>query len=79
MARVLVTDSTFDRLDVEEPILRAAAATLDAGQCRSESDLIAAVSGADAVLTQFAPVTARVIAAIDRRRPRDRPLRDRRR
>jgi D-3-phosphoglycerate dehydrogenase len=68
MSKVLVTDFTFDRLDVEEAILRPLGAEIDARQCRTEADLLDAVAEADYVLTQFAPVTARVIAAMPRAR-----------
>jgi D-3-phosphoglycerate dehydrogenase len=68
MPKVLVTDSTFDCLDIEEAILRPLGATIDGRHCRGEADLLAAVAGADYVLTQFAPLTARVIAAMDRAR-----------
>jgi D-3-phosphoglycerate dehydrogenase len=66
MPTVLVTDFTFDRLDIEEAILGPLGAALDARQCRTEADLLGAVANADYVLTQFAPITARVIAAMTR-------------
>jgi D-3-phosphoglycerate dehydrogenase / 2-oxoglutarate reductase len=68
MPKVLVTDFTFDRLDIEEAILVPLGATIDGRHCRGEADLLSAVAGADYVLTQFAPLTARVIAAMDRAR-----------
>jgi D-3-phosphoglycerate dehydrogenase len=68
MPKILVTDFTFDRLDIEEAILGPLGATIDARQCRGEADLLPAVAGADYILTQFAPLTARVIAAMDRAR-----------
>lgn len=68
MPKVLVTDYTFDRLDVEEAILGPLGAVLDARQCRTEADLLGSVAGADYVLTQFAPLTAPVIAAMPRAR-----------
>ena len=68
MPKVLVTDFTFDRLDVEEAILEPLGASIDARQCRTEADLLDAVPEADYVLTQFAPLTARVIAAMPKAR-----------
>ncbi len=68
MPRVLVTDSTFEKLDVEEPILSAVGGSIDARQCRTEAELVEAVPGAEYILTQFAPINARVIAAMDRAR-----------
>src|SRR4051812_18720557 len=68
MPTVLVTDFTFDRLDIEEAILRPLGAIIDARQCRTEADLFGTVADADYVLTQFAPLTARVIAALPKAR-----------
>src|SRR4051794_16511491 len=68
MPTVLVTDHTFDPLDVEEAILRPLGCTLDARQCRTPAELVPAVRGADCVITQFAPLTAEVVAAMDRAR-----------
>lgn len=64
MKRVLVTDYTFPTLDIERAILEPLGHTVDARQCRTQEELIAAVAGADAVVTQFAPVTAAVVAAM---------------
>jgi D-3-phosphoglycerate dehydrogenase len=68
MPTVLVTDFTFDRLDIEEAILGPLGAAIDARQCRTEADLLEVVAEADYVLTQFAPITERVIAAMSRAR-----------
>ena len=66
MPTVLVTDYTFPDLDIERAALEASGYALEAHQCRTEDDLLAVVAAADAVLTQFVPVTARVIAAMAR-------------
>jgi D-3-phosphoglycerate dehydrogenase len=66
MPTVLVTDYTFDSLDVEEAILRPLGAEIDARKCRDEAKLADLVAETDYVLTQFAPVTAKVIAAMSR-------------
>jgi D-3-phosphoglycerate dehydrogenase len=68
MPTVAVTDFTFPSLQVEEAILRAAGASLIHGQCKTSDKLIALVADADAVITQFAPVMADVIAAMPRAR-----------
>jgi D-3-phosphoglycerate dehydrogenase len=68
MPTVLVTDHTFDPLDVEAAVLGPLGCTLDARQCRDPAALREAVRGADYVLTQFALVTADVVAAMDRAR-----------
>ncbi|MBI3863662.1 MAG: C-terminal binding protein [Planctomycetia bacterium] len=68
MPTVAVTDYTFPSLDIEEAILRPLGVELIQGQCKTAEALIPLVSRADAVLTQFAPVTAAVIAAMDKAR-----------
>lgn len=68
MPKVLVTDHTFESLDIEEAILHPLGAVIEARQCRAEADLLDAVSQANYVLTQFAPLTGRVIAAMPRAR-----------
>jgi D-3-phosphoglycerate dehydrogenase / 2-oxoglutarate reductase len=64
MPRVLVTDHTFDPLDIEQRILEPLGAVIDARQCQSAEQLLPLVADADAVLTQFSPVNAQVIAAM---------------
>jgi D-3-phosphoglycerate dehydrogenase len=66
MPKVLVTDHTFDPLDIEQQILEPLGAVLDARQCKTAEQLLAPVADADAVLTQFSPVNALVIAAMQR-------------
>src|SRR5262249_25916920 len=68
MPKVLVTDHTFDPLDIEQAILQPVEGILDAHQCKTPEQLLPLVADADAVLTQFAPVNARVIAAMKRAR-----------
>ena len=68
MATVAVTDFTFPSLDIEENILRTTGATLIAGECKTVETLVPVVSKADVVITQFAPVTAEVVAAMTRAR-----------
>lgn len=64
MARVVVTDYTFPSLLIEEEILLPQGFSLEGGQFRSVESLIPFVAGADAVITQFAPINADVIAAM---------------
>lgn len=66
MPKVLVTDHTFDPLDVEQRILEPLGAVLDARQCKTVEQLLPLVADADAVLTQFSPLRAPVIAAMNR-------------
>jgi D-3-phosphoglycerate dehydrogenase len=64
MPKVLVTDHTFDPLDIEQRILEPLGAVIDARQCKTAEQLVPLVADADAVLTQFSPVNAQVIAAM---------------
>jgi D-3-phosphoglycerate dehydrogenase len=62
--KVLVTDYTFPDLSVEEGILQPLGCTVAGHKCRDAAELANLAEDADCVLTQFAPVTARVIAAM---------------
>jgi D-3-phosphoglycerate dehydrogenase len=64
MPLVLVTDSTFEDLDIERGILEPLGCEIDSRQCRSTADLVEVVPSADYVITQFAPVGPAVIAAM---------------
>lgn len=64
--KILFTDYTFDRLDVEQAIIQAAGHVADIRQCKTAEQLITAVGDADAIITQFAPIDAQVIAAMKR-------------
>lgn len=64
MAKIVVTDYTFPALEVEESVLQPLGFELVSGQCKTPEALIALVAEADAVITQFAPVNASVIAAM---------------
>lgn len=65
--KVVITDYTFPSLEIEEAILRPLA-ELRAGQCKTPAALIELVRDADAVITQFAPVNADVIAEMNKAR-----------
>jgi D-3-phosphoglycerate dehydrogenase len=64
MATVLVTDHSFTPLDVERAALEPLGVELAARQCRTPEQIAAEVGAADVVITQFAPVTAAVLAAM---------------
>lgn len=68
MPKVLVTDHTFDPLDIEQQILEPLGAVIVARQCKTVEQLLPQVADADAVLTQFSPVNAQVIAAMKKAR-----------
>ncbi len=68
MFKVVVTDYTFPSLEIEERILGTADCEVVGGQCKSPELLIPLVANADAVITQFAPVNADVVNAMDKAR-----------
>ena len=63
--RIVITDFTFPSLDLESEIIRSAGHELISGQCKTPETLIPLVAEADAVITQFAPLTANVINAMN--------------
>lgn len=66
--KIAITDWTFPDLGIEERIIKTAGAEVVARQCKTEAELIALVTDADAVITQFARITPSVIAAMARNR-----------
>jgi D-3-phosphoglycerate dehydrogenase len=69
MPIVVVTDYSFERLDVERGILEPLGYRVNAWKDKKPPhELAQLVADADAVLTQFAPVNADVIAAMTRAR-----------
>src|SRR5690606_37638461 len=63
-ARVVVTDHAFDSVDTERAVAAELGADFSEHQCRSEAETIEAVRGANAVLVNFAPITAAVLAEL---------------
>lgn len=66
--KVVVTDYTFDSLDIETALLAPLGCDLIGGQCKTSAEAAAVVADADFVLTQFAPIDADVIAAMRKAR-----------
>src|SRR5690242_1204046 len=64
MTTVLYSDNDYPDAALESALFRAAGVELRLGQCESEDDVIAQGDGCDAILTQYAPVTARVLDAL---------------
>lgn len=62
--KVLVTDADYASLDIESEVLGAAGHELVAASCRTPEEVIAAAAGVDALLVQFAPITAEVFEAL---------------
>jgi len=66
--RIVVTDYNFPDLDLESALVQQAGFELAGHDCKIQDELIGAVAGADAVITQFARITPAVMAAMDRAR-----------
>jgi len=64
--KVLVTDHAFPNVAQEERLVGEAGASLTIAQCKTPEDVIAASRDADALLVQFAPITAQVVAGLDK-------------
>ncbi len=64
--RVVVTDHLFSSMEEEREIFHRIDADLVVGQCRGEEETLALSRGADAILNTYAPMTAKVIHALER-------------
>lgn len=64
--RVVVTDYCFASLENERAVIESAGAELVACQCKTEEEVIEAARSADALLVQWAPITASVIGNLSR-------------
>jgi D-3-phosphoglycerate dehydrogenase / 2-oxoglutarate reductase len=62
--KIVVTDYEFTDLAPEQAVVAPTGLTLTAGQCKTEDELIALCADADGLINQYAPITARVIAAL---------------
>jgi D-3-phosphoglycerate dehydrogenase len=63
---VVITDSNLPSVEVEEQLLRPAGFEVVRASCRSEQDVIDAGAQADALIVQWAPVTAAVLEKLER-------------
>jgi D-3-phosphoglycerate dehydrogenase len=66
LGRVVVADYDFGDVDVERGIVEAAGFELVGAQCKTEDEVIEVAREADGLLTQYARVGARAIAALSR-------------
>ncbi|HEX4332460.1 MAG TPA: C-terminal binding protein [Usitatibacter sp.] len=62
--RFLVTDHDFPEVALEKRIIEEAGHELAVSQCRTEDDVIAAAGGCTGALVQYAPMNAKVFAAL---------------
>ena len=63
MARFLITDFDFPDVDLEVALCREAGMDVAVAQCRTEEDVIDAARGCQGLLTQYAPIGARLFEA----------------
>ena len=61
--KILITDYDFPDLELELALYRSAGIEVAFAQCRSEDEVIAASSGCQGLLVQYAPITAKLFAA----------------
>jgi D-3-phosphoglycerate dehydrogenase len=59
--KFVITDYKFPHIDTEEKMIRDAGGSVQAFQCVTEAEVIQAASDADAILVQWAPITAAVL------------------
>jgi D-3-phosphoglycerate dehydrogenase len=64
--RVVITDHGFPNLRHEEDVITAAGGELVVAQCKTPEEVLAASRDADALLVQWAPLNAAVIAELAR-------------
>jgi phosphoglycerate dehydrogenase-like enzyme len=62
--RFLISDYDFPDVDLETALLRDAGMEVVTAQCRTEDDVIEAAKGCAGLLTQYAPMNAKVFAAL---------------
>lgn len=63
--KAVITDHGFKDVTQERRILEEAGCDLSEAQCKTPAEVIEAARGADALLVQWAPVTAEVIETLD--------------
>jgi D-3-phosphoglycerate dehydrogenase len=61
--RFLITDYDFPDVELETKLLREAGMEVTTAQCRTEDDVIDAARGCSGVISQYAPMNAKVFAA----------------
>jgi D-3-phosphoglycerate dehydrogenase len=64
MPKILYADSNYPDLELERALLAPAGIDLVIAQCKTEDDVIAHAKGCRAILLQYAPISARVVAAL---------------
>jgi D-3-phosphoglycerate dehydrogenase / 2-oxoglutarate reductase len=62
---VVIADYDYGDVDIERAIIEHAGLEMVAAQCKSEDDVIGVARHAHAVIAQYAPISARVIDALE--------------
>lgn len=62
--KFVITDYGFASIDPERRIIEAAGGVLTAFHCKTEDEVIAAATGADVLMVQWAPITRRVVESL---------------
>jgi D-3-phosphoglycerate dehydrogenase len=62
--KILITDHAFPNHDQEDAIFKAAGIPYEMAQCKTEAEVVKIAGDADALVVQFAPIKADVIAAL---------------
>ncbi|WP_248930607.1 C-terminal binding protein [Paenibacillus hamazuiensis] len=63
--KVVVTDSEYEDLRYEKSLLNMDPIDLVSAQCRTEDEVIAVCHDADAIMNQYAPISRKVILALN--------------
>lgn len=64
MPRVLYSDNDYPDIELERELFGRHGIDVIVAQCRTEDEVIAAAQGCFGILVQYAPITARVVAAL---------------
>jgi len=64
MPKILYADNDYTDLELERALFAPAGVDIVVAQCKTEDDVIAHARGCRAILLQYAPITARVVAAL---------------
>ena len=64
MNRIVITDCDHHTIDIERAIFARAGYEFELAQCHTANEVIAAGTAAVALLTQYAPITEAVLAAL---------------
>ena len=64
MPKILYADNDYSDLGIERALFAPTGVDIVVAQCKTEDDVIAHAKGCRAILLQYAPITARVVAAL---------------